>query len=168
MQASMYACYVLVCTGPYLSQIGMDQRDQCIYGIRRKGPTFLSIYFTLSMQARMHAPYVLVYTGQYLSQIALDQRDQSIYGIRRTCRTIWVKNLTQSHKLVCMHTISLRASAHISANLVGPEWWRYLWNQENMLDHSEHIIWPEQAGLHTCTLCFCMLGPISQPNWVGT
>ena len=35
MQALVQAHYVLVCTGTYLSQIGMDQRHQSIYGIRR-------------------------------------------------------------------------------------------------------------------------------------
>ena len=34
MQASIHAHYVPACTGPYLSQIGSDQRDQNIYGIR--------------------------------------------------------------------------------------------------------------------------------------
>ena len=31
----MHASYSLAGTGPYLSQIGLDQRDQGIYGIRR-------------------------------------------------------------------------------------------------------------------------------------
>ena len=42
MQASVHAPYVLACTGPYLSQIGSDQRDQSIYGIRRTCRTSLS------------------------------------------------------------------------------------------------------------------------------
>ena len=33
MQACLHARYVLACTGPYNSQIGLDQRDQNIYGI---------------------------------------------------------------------------------------------------------------------------------------
>ena len=37
-----------------------------------------------------------------------------------------------------------------------------------MPDFSEHIIWPEHSSLHACTLCACMQGPISQPNWVGS
>ena len=45
---------------------------------------------------------------------------------------------------------------------------KYLLNQENMPDFSEHIIWPEHSSLHACTLCACMQGPISQPNWVGS
>ena len=32
----------------------------------------------------------------------------------------------------------------------------------------EHIIWPENASLHACTLCAYMHRPISQPNWVGS
>ena len=40
--ASMHARYFLACLGPYLSQIGSDQRDQGIYGIRRSCRTFLS------------------------------------------------------------------------------------------------------------------------------
>ena len=74
-QASVHAPYVLACTGPYLSQIGMDQRDQSFYGIRKTGTTFLTSYFTLSKQASEHACYVLVGLGSYLSQIALDQKD---------------------------------------------------------------------------------------------
>ena len=35
-------------------------------------------------------------------------------------------------------------------------------------DLSEHIIWPKHTSLCACTLCACMLGPISQPNWVGS
>ena len=41
-QAGMHSPYVLVCTGPYLNQIGMDQRDLSIYGIRRSCWTSLS------------------------------------------------------------------------------------------------------------------------------
>ena len=38
-QAGMHACYGLACTGPYLSQMGWDQR---VYGIRRTCRTSLS------------------------------------------------------------------------------------------------------------------------------
>ena len=37
-----------------------------------------------------------------------------------------------------------------------------------MQDLSEHIIWPEHASLHACTICACMPWPISQPKWVGS
>ena len=40
--ASVHARYILAFLGPYLSQIGSDQRDQGIYGIRRSCRTFLS------------------------------------------------------------------------------------------------------------------------------
>ena len=81
MQASVHSCYVLACTGPYLSQIGMAQRDQSIYGIRRSSQTSLSTYFTPSIETSMHAPYVLACTGPYLSQFGSDQKDRDIYGI---------------------------------------------------------------------------------------
>ena len=73
--ASMHAHYFLACLGPYLGQIGSDQRYQGIYTIRRSCWTSLSKYFTLSMWASVHAPYVLVCTDPYLSQSGLDQRD---------------------------------------------------------------------------------------------
>ena len=69
MQASVHAPYVFACTGPYFSQIEMDQRCQIIYGIKRTGLTFLSTYFTPSTQVIVPAPYMLACTGLYLSQI---------------------------------------------------------------------------------------------------
>ena len=51
-------------------------------------------------------------------------------------------------------------------NWVGSERSKYLLNQENLPDLSEHTIWPEHASLHACMLCACMHRPISQPNWV--
>ena len=40
--SSMHVHYFLVCLGPYLNQIGLDQRDHSISGIRRIFPTYLS------------------------------------------------------------------------------------------------------------------------------
>ena len=60
MQASVHAPYMLACTGPYLSQIGSDQRDQIIYGIRRTCRFSLSTQSDPSTQADVHAHYVLV------------------------------------------------------------------------------------------------------------
>ena len=74
----MHEPYVIACTGPYLSLIGLDQRDKSIFGIRRTGLTFLSAYFILSMQTCVHARYVLACLGPYLSQIGLDQKDEGI------------------------------------------------------------------------------------------
>ena len=37
-----------------------------------------------------------------------------------------------------------------------------------MPDLSKHIIWPEHASLRACRLCFCVQGPIHQPNLVGS
>ena len=76
----MHAPYVLACRGPYLSRIGSDQRDESIYGIRRRGPTFLSTYFIPSMQASVHAPYVLVGTGPYLSHIYGSDRSRYLWN----------------------------------------------------------------------------------------
>ena len=77
------------------------------------------------MQACVHAGYVFACRGPYISQIWLDQRDQSIYGIRRKMKVsiesgehtgpIWVHNMTQAHKLACMHIIFLLAQTQISA-----------------------------------------------------
>ena len=53
-------------TSPYLGQIGSDQSDQSIYGIRRTGQTILSTYFMPSTQACVHARYVLACLGPYL------------------------------------------------------------------------------------------------------
>ena len=69
----MHACYVLACSGPYLSQIGLDQKDEGIYGIRRSYQTYLSTLYKPSTQACLHARYVLECTGPYLSQIGMDQ-----------------------------------------------------------------------------------------------
>ena len=41
-QACVHVIYVLACLGPYLSQIGLDQKDKGIYGIRRTYRTYLS------------------------------------------------------------------------------------------------------------------------------
>ena len=99
----MHAHYVLAWTGPYLSQIGIDQKDESIYGIRRSCWTSLNTYFTTSPQASMHAPNMLACRGPYLSQIESDQRDQSIYGIRRTCRTSLSTKFDPSMQ-ACVHT----------------------------------------------------------------
>ena len=40
--SSVHARYVLWCLGPYLIQIGLDQRDKGIYGIRRTCQTSMS------------------------------------------------------------------------------------------------------------------------------
>ena len=82
----MHASYLLAGKGPYLSQIGLDQRDQSNHGIRRTWQTFLSSKFTLSMQDRMHTHYQFACTGLGISQIGLDQRNQGIYGIREACQ----------------------------------------------------------------------------------
>ena len=47
----------------------------------------------------------------------MDQRYQIIYGIRRSCWTSLSTYFTQACKLVCMHSMCLRAQAHISAKL---------------------------------------------------
>ena len=67
--ASMHTHYFLMCLGPYLSQIGSDQKDHSISGIRRICGTCLSTYFDLSMQAFVQARFVLECTGPYLSEI---------------------------------------------------------------------------------------------------
>ena len=88
-------------------------------------------------------------------------------GSRENARTSWAYNLTQAHKLACMHGMCFHARPIPQPSWVGPEISKYLLNQENMPDFSEHIIWPEHASLCACTLCASVPGPISQPNWVG-
>ena len=101
-QAGVHACYVLACLGPYLSQIGLDKKDEGIYGIGRTYQTYLSTYYNPSMQASMHACYVLACSGLYLSQIWSDQRYQSIDRIRRTYQTC-LSTLFERSTQFCMH-----------------------------------------------------------------
>ena len=70
----MHASYVLACTGPYLSQIGSDQKHQGIYGIGRTCWTCL-ITYDPGTQASVHAYYVLACKGPYLGLNGSDERD---------------------------------------------------------------------------------------------
>ena len=51
-------------------------------------------------------------------------------------------------------------------NWVNSERLKYLWNQDNTLDLSEHIIWPKHISLPACTLCPCMLFPYLIQIWL--
>ena len=53
--ANMLPCMHIISFYAYLCQIGSDQRDQGIYGIRRLCQTCLSTSYYLSMQASVHA-----------------------------------------------------------------------------------------------------------------
>ena len=55
-------------------------------------------------------------------------------------------NMTQAYKLVYMQTFSCMHRLISQPNWVGSEWLSYLWNQENMLDLSEHIEWPKHTS----------------------
>ena len=92
MQAGVHAPYVLVYTGPHLSQIGPDQRDQSIYGLRRTCQTSLK-QIIWPEHASFH---VLACIGLYFSHIGSNKRDQSIYGIRRTYQTSLSTKFDQS------------------------------------------------------------------------
>merc|ERR1712081_103137 len=95
-QACMHAHYSIACTGLYLSQIWLNQRDQSIYGFRRICRTSLSTKFDQSMQACMHERYMLACTGPYIRQIGLNQQYHCIYGIRITCWTFVSTQVTPS------------------------------------------------------------------------
>ena len=51
-------------------------------------------------------------------------------------------------------------------NWVGSERSKYIGNQVNMPDLSEHIIWPNHTNQHTCKLYSCMYIPRSWPIFV--
>ena len=115
--------------------------------LRNRGScqTSLSTRYDLSMQASIHAHYVPACTGPYLSQIGSDQRDQNIYGIR-TCWTSGAHNLTRARRLACIHTMCLHTQAHISAKLGWIREIKVSMELNNMLDLSEHIMWPEHVS----------------------
>ena len=109
------------------------------------------------MQSSVHAPYVLAFTGPYVSQIGSDQRYESIYGIRRIYRTSlstkWPEHSSQ-------HACTLWPCMDRSVswpNLVGSKSSRNLWNEGNVPDISEHIIWQmhKPTYMHVLLLSAC-------------
>ena len=152
MQASMHARYVLACSGLYLSQTGSDQRYQSIDRIRRTYQTCLSTLFERSTQFCLHARYVLVCICPYLSRFGSDPKDRDMYGIEGTCRSwLWCLS-TSTHASVHAHYFLACIGPNISQ--IGlDQRSKYLYNQENILDLCDHIVWPEHASLHACTLC---------------
>ena len=117
MQASMHALYVLVFMDPYLCQIGSDQKDQNIYGIRRYAGPFwahnmtkackLACMHLMCLRAQAHISAKL---GE-VREIKISMEPGEHAG------PLWAHNLTQACKLVCMHAMCLCAWAHISAKL---------------------------------------------------
>ena len=118
------------------------------------------------MQAGVHAHYVLAFMGPYLSQIGMDQRDQITMESEDHAGPLWALTSPRQCQLVCMHPRCLCAQAHISAKLGWIREIKVSINQKNISDLSEHMIWPKNGRLHTCTLFACMHRPISQPNLV--
>ena len=78
----------------------------------------------------------------------------------------WAHSSPQACKLVHMHLMCLCAQAYISAKLGRIRGIKVSMESGEHANLSEHIIWPKHASLHACMLCACMLGPISQANWV--
>ena len=112
----MHAHYVLVCLGSYLSRIGMDQRDQSIYGIRKTGPTFLSTY--TSQRAHklmcMH-PMCLCAQANISAKLGRIREIKVSIESGKHAGPFWVHNMTIACKLACMHTMCLCAQAYIFA-----------------------------------------------------
>ena len=116
MQASVQARYVLSWMGPYLSRIGMDQRDQSIYGIRKTGPTFLSTY-TSHQAHKLMCMHPMCLCAQANISVKLGRIREIKVSMEsgEHVGPLWAHNLTQAHKLACMHTIGLHVQAYISA-----------------------------------------------------
>ena len=147
--ASVHAHYFFAGLGPYLSLFGSDWKDRDIYGIVGTFPSWLR-YQSTCMGActlsSVHAHYFLACLGQYISQIGWDQRDQSLYRIRRTCPTC-LSTVSPEHASLCASMLCACVLRTISQpNWVWSERSKYLRNQENMPDLSEHKIWPEDTS----------------------
>ena len=144
----MHAHYFLACLGPYLSQIGSNQRDQGIYGI---GGTcwswlqWLCMCTQACMHASMHARYFLACLGPYLSQIGSDRKDRDIYGIRGTCWS-WLWCLCKCTQ-ACMHA---SMHAHYFLVCVGP----YL--SQFGLDWKDRDIYGIRGTCRSWLSCLCM------------
>ena len=150
MQAGVHAHYVLVCLGSYLSQTGLDQRDQSIYGIRRACQTCLSTWFYLSMQACLHACYLLVSIGQYLAKLGCITEIKASIESGKYAGPVRAHSLTWQCKVACMHTMCLCAQAKILANLgpignidvyrIGGTNQSWLWCQSTCMHLSMHTL----------------------------
>ena len=108
---------ILVCLGPYLGPIVLDQGDLGIYEIQGTGLTFLSNIETCAHKlVCMHTVFLHALAHILAPLCPIRKIEVSMRPGGHTGH-FWAHIDTCSCKLVCMHTVSLRAWAHIFALL---------------------------------------------------
>ena len=168
MQARVHAHYILVCLSPFLGPILSDQDDWGMYEIRETWQSFLCTYWDLCTQASVHAHCILVCLGPYHVPIVLDQGDWDIYEIRVYASHFWAHIEPCPCKLVCMHTVSCVPRPISWLFSIRSGWLRHLWDKEDILVISEHIMKTVHISWCACKLFSCVLGPMACLNCFGS